>query len=60
MVVALNRLPNQIKLVGVLNQTCDVHMFTLQPKWLHSVYEHMFLCEHILRKFGCPSTIVTN
>ncbi len=26
---ALNRLPNQTKLVGVLNQTTNVHMFTL-------------------------------
>jgi hypothetical protein len=29
---ALNRLPNQIELIGVLDQTCDVHLFTLQPK----------------------------
>jgi hypothetical protein len=41
MVDALNRLPNQTKLVGILNQTCDVHMFTLQPKWLQSVYEYL-------------------
>jgi len=26
---ALSRLPNQIELVGVPNQTCDAHIFTL-------------------------------
>jgi hypothetical protein len=26
---ALNRLPNQVKLVGVPNQTTNVHLFTL-------------------------------
>jgi hypothetical protein len=31
---ALNRLHNQIEHVGVSNQTCDVHLFTFQPKWL--------------------------
>jgi hypothetical protein len=41
MVDALSRLPNHIKLVGVPNQTCDVHMFTLQLEWLHNVYEHI-------------------
>jgi hypothetical protein len=30
----LNRLPNQIEPVGVLDQTCDAHLFTSQPKWL--------------------------
>jgi hypothetical protein len=35
---ALNRLPNQEELVGVLDETIDAHMFTLQPKWLHIVY----------------------
>jgi hypothetical protein len=29
MVDALSRLPNQIEHVGVLDQTCDVHLFTL-------------------------------
>jgi hypothetical protein len=29
MVDAFNRLPNQVKLVGVSNQTTDAHMFTL-------------------------------
>ncbi len=38
---ALSRLPNQIELVGVCNQTCDVHMFTLQHEWLQSVYEYL-------------------
>ncbi len=41
MVDALNRLPNQTKHVGVPYQTCDAHMFTLQPKWLLSVYEYI-------------------
>jgi hypothetical protein len=31
---ALSRLPNQIKPIRVTDQTYDVHMFTLQPKWL--------------------------
>jgi hypothetical protein len=31
---ALSRLPNQGELVGVPDQTIDVHMFILQPKWL--------------------------
>jgi hypothetical protein len=30
MVDALNRLPNHTKLVGILDQSCDVYMFTLQ------------------------------
>jgi hypothetical protein len=34
MVDALSRLPNQGELVGVLDQTTDVHMFILQPEWL--------------------------
>ncbi len=38
---ALNRLPNQTKLVGVLDQTYDFHLFTLQHEWLHSVYEYI-------------------
>jgi hypothetical protein len=37
----LNRLPNQTKLVGVLNQTCDAHLFTFQPEWLQNVYEYL-------------------
>jgi hypothetical protein len=28
---ALSRLPNHIELVGILDQTYDAHMFTLQP-----------------------------
>jgi hypothetical protein len=28
---ALSRSPNYIELVGILYQTCDAHMFTLQP-----------------------------
>jgi hypothetical protein len=31
---ALSRLPNHIEPIGILDQTCDVHMFILQPKWL--------------------------
>jgi hypothetical protein len=38
---ALSRLPNQTKPIGVPNQTCDVHLFILQPKWLHNVYEYL-------------------
>ncbi len=38
---ALNRLPNQIEHVGVHDQTCDAHMFTLQPEWLYNVYEYL-------------------
>jgi hypothetical protein len=34
MVDALHRLPNQAHSVGVLNQTTNVHLFILQPKWL--------------------------
>jgi hypothetical protein len=30
---ALNRLPNHTEIVGVANQTYDVHLFTLQPEW---------------------------
>jgi hypothetical protein len=33
-----SRLPNQVELVSVLDQTTNAHMFTLQPKWLHNVY----------------------
>jgi hypothetical protein len=39
---ALSRLPNHIELVGVPNQTCGAHMFTLQPEWLRSVYKYLF------------------
>jgi hypothetical protein len=38
---ALNRLPNHIELVGVLDQTCDARMFTLQPQWIQNVYEYL-------------------
>jgi hypothetical protein len=41
MVNALSRLPNQTELIGIHDQTCDVHMFTLQPKWLQNVYEYI-------------------
>jgi len=34
----LNKLPNQVKLVGVLDQTIDAHLFILQLDWLQSVY----------------------
>jgi hypothetical protein len=38
---ALNILPNHTELVGVLDQTCDAHLFTLQLEWLQSVYEYL-------------------
>ncbi len=41
MVDALSRLPNQAKVVGVPNQTIDVHMFTLHPEWLQNVYDYL-------------------
>jgi hypothetical protein len=41
MVDALSRLPNHIELVGILDQTCDAHLFTLQPEWLQNVYEYL-------------------
>ncbi len=53
MVDALSRLPNQIKLVGIPNQTCDTHMFILQPKWLHNVYE--YLLEGVMLKKSTTS-----
>jgi hypothetical protein len=34
---ALSRLPNHTKPIRVLDQTCDVHMFTLQLEWLQNV-----------------------
>ncbi len=34
MVDALSRLPHQVKPIEVSYQTCDAHMFTLQPEWL--------------------------
>jgi hypothetical protein len=41
MVDALSRLPNESEPFGVLDQTYDVHLFTLQPKWLQNVYEYL-------------------
>ncbi len=41
MVYALSILPNHNEPIGVPNQTYDYHMFTLQPKWLQSVYEYL-------------------
>jgi hypothetical protein len=38
---ALSRLPNQVEPVGVLDQTTNVHLFTLQPNWLYNVYEYL-------------------
>ncbi len=38
---ALSRLPNHIEPVGILGQTCDAHIFTLQLEWLQSVYEYL-------------------
>lgn len=34
-------LPNQTEHVGILDQTYDVHLFTLQHEWLQSVYEYL-------------------
>jgi hypothetical protein len=34
MVDTLSRLPHQTEPVGVPDQTCDAHMFTLQHQWL--------------------------
>jgi hypothetical protein len=41
MVDALSRLPNQIEHVGVPDQTCDAHLFTLQLEWLQNMYEYL-------------------
>ncbi len=38
---ALSRLPNQTESVGVPDETTDVHMFTIQPKWLQNIYDYM-------------------
>jgi hypothetical protein len=38
---ALSRLPNQVELVGVPNQTTNVHMFTLHIDWLQNVYDYL-------------------
>jgi hypothetical protein len=45
---ALSRLPNQAELVGVPNQTTDIHLFTLQLEWLQNVYD--YLLEKIMPK----------
>jgi hypothetical protein len=37
MAYALNRLPNHVEPIGVPDQTCDAHMFTLQLQWLQNV-----------------------
>jgi hypothetical protein len=41
MAIVLSRLTNQTKPFGVPNQTCDAHLFTLQPEWLQNVYEYL-------------------
>ncbi len=41
MVNAFSRLLNHIEPVGIPNQTCDAHLFTLQLKWLQNVYEYL-------------------
>ncbi len=38
---AFSRLLNQTELVGIIDQTCDAHLFTLQLEWLQSVYEYL-------------------
>jgi hypothetical protein len=38
---ALSILSNQIEHVGVPDQTCDSHLFTLQPKRLQIIYEYL-------------------
>jgi hypothetical protein len=50
---ALSRLPDQTKHVGVLVQTCDAHLFTLQLEWLQSVYE--YLLKGVMFKIFTPS-----
>ncbi len=45
---ALSQLPNNSPLVGVPNQMNDVHIFTLQHEWLHSVYG--YLLEEVMLK----------
>jgi len=49
----LSRLPNQAKLVGVPNQTIDIHLITLQLEWLQNVYD--YLLERIM-----PETFTTS
>jgi len=44
----LNRLSNNFEPIGVLDQTIDVHMFTLQHEWLQNLYE--YLLERMMRK----------
>ncbi len=44
----LNRLSNNFEPIGVLDQTIDAHMFTLQHEWLQNVYE--YLLERMMRK----------
>ncbi len=41
MVDPLSILLNQLGLVGVLGQTIDVHLFTLQLERLHNVYDYV-------------------
>jgi len=41
MVDALSRLLNHFELVNVPNQNIHVHLFTLQPEWLHNVFEYL-------------------
>ncbi len=50
---ALSRLPDQTKHVGIPDQTCDAHMFTLQVEWLQSVYE--YLLKGVMVKRFTPS-----
>ncbi len=38
---ALSRLHNQTEPIVIPDETSDVHMFTLQPEWLHNVYEYL-------------------
>jgi hypothetical protein len=47
---ALSWLPNNSQLVGVPNQTNDVHIFTLKLEWLQSVYGYL-LEEVMLERF---------
>ncbi len=37
----LSRLPNQVESVGILDQTTDVCLFTLQLEWLQNVYDYL-------------------
>ncbi len=47
---ALSSLPNQAKPVGVLDQTTNVHLFTLLLEWLQIIYDYL-IEEMMLERF---------